>query len=77
MTRQFTFALVFSPSELERRYYKDRVDNILVMTEQGLRVQLPLRRLVPFITSVGIRGRFLLTLDNQNRFISLQKLTEV
>lgn len=77
MTRQFTFALVFSPSELERRYYKDRVDNILVMTEQGLRVQLPLRRLVPFITSVGIRGRFLLTLDQQNRFISLQKIAQV
>lgn len=77
MTRQFTFALVFSPSELERRFYKDRVDNIVVMTEQGLRVQFPLRRLVPFITNAGIRGRFLLTLDDQNRFISLQKTAQL
>lgn len=77
MTRQFTFALVFSPSELERRYYKDRVDNIVVMSDQGLRVQLPLRRLGPFITSLGIRGRFLLTLDQHNQFISLQKTAEL
>ncbi|RUO34944.1 DUF2835 family protein [Aliidiomarina soli] len=77
MTRQFTFALVFSPAELERRYYREGLENIVVTTEQGLRVQLPLRRFVPFITGHGIRGRFLLTLDAHNRFISLQKTNDI
>lgn len=77
MNRQFTFALVFTPAELERCYYRERLENIVVTSEQGLRVQLPLRRLAPFITQVGIRGRFLLTLDSNNRFVSLQKINNI
>lgn len=75
--RHFTFALVFSPSELERQYYRQGTQNIVVVTDQGLSIQLPLRRFTPFITSLGIRGRFQLTLDEQNRFISMQKIAQI
>lgn len=77
MFRQYTFNLVFSASEVEQRYYKDRLENIVVQTEQGISIQLPLRRFSPFISNIGIRGRFLLTLDQQNRFISMQKIGEI
>jgi hypothetical protein len=70
---EFTFAIVFSPVELERRYYKEGLGHIVVVADNGLRIQLELRRLVPFITSEGIRGRFRLVTDAQHRFISLEK----
>lgn len=68
------FALVINPTELERVYYRQEAQHVIVITEQGLRIQLPLRRFAPFITESGIRGRFQLTLDKQNRFLSVQKL---
>ncbi len=77
MTRTFSFALVFSASELERRYYREGLNSIVVMTEQGLSVQLPIQRLIPFITTEGIRGYFSLILDQQNRFISIHKVRDL
>lgn len=74
---EFNFALVFTAGELERKYYKEGLSNIVVKAENGLRVQIPLRRLVPFISGQGIRGRFRLTTDAQYRFISLQKLQDI
>lgn len=74
---EFYFAIVFSPVELERRYYKEGLGHIVVVTDSGLRVQLELRRLVPFITSDGIRGRFRLITDAQHRFVSLEKIAAI
>ncbi|MBA3987556.1 DUF2835 family protein [Aliidiomarina maris] len=75
--RQHKFALIFSPAELERHYYREGLSNIMVTTEQGLRIQLALRHFTPFISDWGIRGYFLLTLDEHNRFISMQKIADI
>lgn len=74
--RHFAFSLVLNATELEEYYYRQGIQHIVVTTDQGLRVQLPLRRFTPFISAVGIRGRFQLTLDEQNRFLSMQKLAD-
>lgn len=72
--QQHRFSLVFSPTELERLYYRQEAQHVIVITEQGLRIKLPLRRFAPFITEAGIRGHFQLTLGEQNRFLSMQKI---
>ncbi|MGX5914175.1 DUF2835 family protein [Aliidiomarina sp. Khilg15.8] len=74
---EFYFAIVFSPAELERRYYKEGLGHIVVVADNGLRIQLELRRLVPFISSDGIRGRFRLVTDAQHRFVSLEKIASI
>jgi hypothetical protein len=77
MANAYYFALVFSASELEQKLYREGTEHIIVVTENHLRVQIPLRRLVPFITYDGIRGRFKLITDAQNRFVSLQKVATI
>ncbi|RUO25713.1 DUF2835 domain-containing protein [Aliidiomarina minuta] len=74
---EFNFALIFTSAELERKYYKEGLSHIVVKADNGLRVQIPLRRLVPFISGQGIRGRFKLITDAQYRFMSLQKLQDI
>lgn len=68
------FSLVIGPTDFERVYYRQQARHVIVSTERGLRLQLALRHFAPFITEFGIRGRFELTLDEQNRFVSMQKI---
>ena len=73
----FTFSLVVNATDLEDGYYRRGIQKIVVTTDEGLRIQLPVRRFAPYISAVGIRGRFQLTLDSQNRFVCMQKIGEV
>ena len=68
------FSLVIGPTDFERIYYRQEAHHVIVRTECGLRLQIALRHFAPFITEFGIRGRFQLTLDEQNRFVSMQKV---
>ncbi|RUO44123.1 DUF2835 domain-containing protein [Aliidiomarina taiwanensis] len=60
--------------ETEQLFYGSGLHHIVVTAENGLRVQLALRHLVPFITRDGISGRFRLRTNAQHAFISLEKL---
>ena len=60
--------------ETEQLFYGSGIQTIIVTAENGLRVQLAIRHLVPFITREGISGRFLLRTDSQQAFISLERL---
>lgn len=47
---------------------------VKVRDENGRMIQLPAMRFVPFFSQLGVRGRFQLTLDDNNKFISLTLL---
>lgn len=47
---------------------------VKVRDEKGRMIQLPAMRFVPFFSQLGVRGRFQLILDDNNKFISLTLL---
>ncbi|MEA3545750.1 MAG: DUF2835 domain-containing protein [Thermodesulfobacteriota bacterium] len=57
------------------RYYQGSARSVQVVSECGKRLHFPAVRLRPFLSHTGISGRFLLTIDSNNRFIDLQQLT--
>lgn len=53
-------------------YYQGSVQNVVVTTTQGLKVQFPAMHLRKYLTANGIRGNFCLETEN-NKFLSLTK----
>lgn len=45
---------------------------VKVRAEDGKTIQIPAMRFVPFFTQLGVRGRFELQLDDNNKFKQLQ-----
>lgn len=55
-------------------HYTGHASSILVYTDQGLKLQLPATRFRPFLTQLGLKGRFRLTTDQNNKFLRLESL---
>ncbi|GAD65254.1 DUF2835 domain-containing protein [Vibrio proteolyticus] len=55
-------------------HYSGMAASVLVVTEQGVRLQLPASRFRPFLTQIGVKGRFRLTTDQNNKFLKLEVL---
>ena len=55
-------------------HYTGVASAILVITENGLRLQLPAVRFRPFMNQLGLKGRFRLTTDQNNKFVKLEAL---
>jgi len=70
---QFTFRLQISQQQY-LQYYQGTANAVQVVSECGKRLKFPAVRLRPFLSHTGINGRFLLTIDSNNRFIDLQQL---
>ncbi len=71
--KQFFFKLQISQQQY-LQYYQGTANAVRVVSESGQKIQFPAIRLRPFLTHTGIHGRFCLTVDNNNRFVNLQKL---
>lgn len=71
--RQFFFSVRISQQEF-LKYYQGTADSALVTSECGRRLRFPALRLRPFFSHQGINGRFVLTVDKDNRFVSLQQV---
>ena len=71
--KQFFFQLQISQQQY-LQYYQGTANAVRVVSESGAKIQFPAIRLRPFLTHTGIHGRFCLTIDNNNRFVNLQKL---
>ncbi|MDX2479674.1 MAG: DUF2835 domain-containing protein [Desulfuromusa sp.] len=72
--QQYYFRLQISQQEF-LRYYQGTASSAKVISECGKRLHFPATRLRPFLSHTGINGRFLLTIDSNNRFINLQQLS--
>jgi len=55
-------------------HYSGSASQILVYSEQGLKLQIPASRLRPFLSQIGVKGRFRLTTDQSNKFLRLESL---
>lgn len=70
---QFTFSLRLSESEYQR-YYRGTARNIIVMTDQGIKVQFPASALQGFVSLDGVQGKFVITMDSNHKLVSLQQV---
>jgi len=55
-------------------YYRGRVQNIRIMTHQGVRIQFPASAVRPFLQSEGVNGDFVIIMDADNKLIDLQRV---
>ncbi|MCE0492557.1 DUF2835 domain-containing protein [Vibrio salinus] len=69
--KHYYFSVYISYLEFQR-LYTGSASVVVVTTEDGLKLQLPAIKLRPYLSQLGIRGRFRLTADNNNKFIELQ-----
>ena len=68
----FTFSMKLSKEKYEQ-FYKGTVHNIVVMTHQGVSLQFPASAVRSFVTNEGISGNFMITMDANNKLVSLKK----
>lgn len=55
-------------------YYSGVASHVVVTTDNGVKIQLPASRFRPFLSYIGLKGRFRLTTDQNNKFIKLESL---
>lgn len=68
---RFTMAL---PAPEVQEIYQGRARYILVVSDEGLKLQLPAANFRRFVTANGIRGRFSVSIDADNKIQELTKL---
>jgi hypothetical protein len=56
-------------------YYQGQFSQIQVVSEMGKTIRLDAQKLRPFVSSLGIKGRFKLILSLEHKFISLEKVS--
>ncbi|MCC4264248.1 DUF2835 domain-containing protein [Oceanimonas baumannii] len=71
--KRLRFRLAISAAELQY-YYAGQVSALTVMTEQGLRLQLPLHHLRRFVSHGGLNGRFEVVLNDHNALQQLERI---
>ncbi|OEE62212.1 hypothetical protein A1OO_08280 [Enterovibrio norvegicus FF-33] len=55
-----------------QQHYAGVASTVVVKTDNGLTLQLPASRLRPYLSQLGLKGRFRLVVDEANRFKSLE-----
>lgn len=71
--KRYTFTLSIPYDEL-MLYYSGQVHRVFVYTEQGVSIELEALHFRSYIDSSGIQGRFQLFTDDNNKFLSLEKV---
>ncbi|ASU22221.1 DUF2835 domain-containing protein [Vibrio qinghaiensis] len=71
--KQYYFTLNIS-YQTYLAHYSGVASSVQVYTDQGLRLQLPASRFRPFLSQIGLKGRFRLTTDQNNKFVKLETL---
>ncbi|MFT4929524.1 MAG: hypothetical protein ACI8WB_005657 [Phenylobacterium sp.] len=69
---EYNFSMSMSTARC-KLLYEGSVQSIVVTSDTGRTVQIPAMRFRSFVTLAGIHGRFRLTLDDNNKFLALEK----
>lgn len=72
--KQFSLSLKLTPRQVEE-YYRGRAKQVVAEAADGRIIQLPIKVLHPFISKQGIQGDFLVTTNDDNRFVKIAPLT--
>ena len=67
------FRLKFTAEEY-LPFYRGDFQWVVVRSEDGRRVKFPAEHLRPFVTEIGIHGRFCLQFDRNNKFVGLKRI---
>jgi hypothetical protein len=71
--RTLRFTLTISAEDY-LSYYQGKARNVSAVADDGRRVEFPAEHLRPHVMHDGVRGRFELQFDANNKFIALRKL---
>ncbi len=71
--KRYVFAISLSYLECESLYLTT-LKTVVVTATTGERVQIPSSRLRPFVEPVGIKGKFCLTVNNENKIQSFERV---
>lgn len=71
--RKYKFRLMLDVEQC-LAFYQGLYTDVVVQAENGQTVQLPLRYFRPYISHAGVNARFVLTLTEQGKFSSLEKI---
>jgi len=69
---RYDFSMGLAAHKL-KEYYRGNVRNVVVTTNEGLRVQLPLDAFRPYVTQAGIFGVFTVYVDEHHKLVRLEK----
>ena len=69
---RYEFQLHISP-EAYLEYYRGTILHVIATCTNGQTVQFPASLLQRFVTTEGIHGTFVLTCDENNKCVSLQR----
>ncbi|MEP1446830.1 MAG: DUF2835 family protein [Paraglaciecola sp.] len=70
-TFYFTLSLKY---ELCEQLYKPGINTVIMQADNGKRIQLPVKNLRPHVSPIGIKGRFRLMIDGNNKIKSFEKI---
>ncbi len=71
--KRISFGLSVS-SEDYLSYYQGVASKVRLRADNGQIIVFPASRLKPFLTHTGVHGRFVITFDENNKFVSLERL---
>ena len=72
--KRFEFQLqITHPQYLD--YYRGVIRQVSVRCSNGQSIQFPASLLVPFVSTAGVRGNFVLTCDDDGKGSHLQRVT--
>ena len=74
--KQFEFVLSIT-SQQYLQYYRGSVRQVVAQSTTGATVQFPAALLIPFVTSAGIGGRFVLTCEDSGKGAELRRATTI
>ncbi|WP_083880105.1 DUF2835 family protein [Aliiglaciecola lipolytica] len=61
--------------EMCEKLYTASTNSVILHSESGERIQIPTLNLRPFVTRVGLKGRFRLIITSENKVFSFEKIT--
>ena len=70
--KRFEFSMGL-PARKLKEYYRGNVRNVVVTTDEGLRLQLPVEVFRPYVTEAGIYGVFTVCVDGNHKLLQLEK----
>jgi hypothetical protein len=60
--------------DLCEQLYIPGINSVIMKADDGKRIQLPVKNLRPFVSTIGIKGRFRLMIDDNNKITSFEKI---
>jgi hypothetical protein len=68
--QEISFSLNISTQELQR-YYEGSASSVNVIADDGRRIQFPVSALRSYVSRDGVKGRFVMRVDDRNKLIEV------